>query len=474
MTDTPNFPASSVLGYPRIGPRRELKKALEAFWAGRTTADEVEATAADLRRRTRTRLAELGLATDVPGDPERVLVLRPRARRDRRGRCRAGPLRGRRRRRRRARPRRLLDRGPRPRRRPAARDDQVVRHQLPLPGPRDRPGDRRSATRATARCASSRRPSRTASSRVRSSSAPSRTSRWPRPPRTRPRTSRPIDRLADLLPVYAELLQDLAAAGATWVQLEEPALVSDSIAVPAEQLLAAVIEAYRALATDLTRPPGHPRRRALRRPRRGVPGARRHGRRGHRHRPGPRPRARPRRSPGLETKTLVAGVIDGHNIWRADLDAKLAILEQLEGLGAAAVTVGTSTSLFHVPHTHDGRAEPRRDAEELARVRRREGRRGRHAGRGPDRGPRGHPRAAARRHRRGELAPHGARRRRPRGPRPRRPPSPRTRSTAARSTSARSPRPPGSTCRRCRRRPSARSRRPPRSARRAPRSARAS
>ncbi len=54
---------------------------------------------------------------------------------------------------------------------------------------------------------------------------------------------------------------------------------------------------------------------------------------------------------GLETKTLVAGVIDGHNIWRADLDAKLAILEQLEGLGAAAVTVGTSTSLFHVPHT---------------------------------------------------------------------------------------------------------------------------
>src|SRR5204863_9628165 len=38
----------------------------------------------------------------------------------------------------------------------------------------------------------------------------------------------------------------------SWVQLEEPALVSDSTEVPAEQLLAAVIEAYRALATDLT------------------------------------------------------------------------------------------------------------------------------------------------------------------------------------------------------------------------------
>ena len=70
MTEkNPQFPASSVLGYPRIGPRRELKKALEAFWAGRTTADEVEATAAGLRKRTRTRLAELGLATDVPAIP---------------------------------------------------------------------------------------------------------------------------------------------------------------------------------------------------------------------------------------------------------------------------------------------------------------------------------------------------------------------------------------------------------------------
>ncbi|MDF2847932.1 MAG: metE, partial [Oerskovia sp.] len=34
----PTFPSGSVLGYPRIGPRRELKKAVESFWAGRTTA----------------------------------------------------------------------------------------------------------------------------------------------------------------------------------------------------------------------------------------------------------------------------------------------------------------------------------------------------------------------------------------------------------------------------------------------------
>ena len=29
---------ATVLGYPRIGPRRELKKALEAYWKGAATA----------------------------------------------------------------------------------------------------------------------------------------------------------------------------------------------------------------------------------------------------------------------------------------------------------------------------------------------------------------------------------------------------------------------------------------------------
>jgi len=37
------------LGYPRIGPRRELKTALEAFWAGQSTEAELQATATGLR-----------------------------------------------------------------------------------------------------------------------------------------------------------------------------------------------------------------------------------------------------------------------------------------------------------------------------------------------------------------------------------------------------------------------------------------
>ncbi|KAK8596037.1 hypothetical protein V6N13_000698 [Hibiscus sabdariffa] len=41
--------ASHVVGYPRIGPKRELKFVLESFWDAKTTALELQATAADLR-----------------------------------------------------------------------------------------------------------------------------------------------------------------------------------------------------------------------------------------------------------------------------------------------------------------------------------------------------------------------------------------------------------------------------------------
>ena len=37
------FPAASLLGYPRIGRRRELKKAVEAYWAGKIDAAALDA-----------------------------------------------------------------------------------------------------------------------------------------------------------------------------------------------------------------------------------------------------------------------------------------------------------------------------------------------------------------------------------------------------------------------------------------------
>src|SRR6187402_686681 len=70
MTTTPEFPAGTILGYPRIGPRRELKRAVEAFWAHAIDADELERTTARLRAATRERLAALGLGRDDSSIPE--------------------------------------------------------------------------------------------------------------------------------------------------------------------------------------------------------------------------------------------------------------------------------------------------------------------------------------------------------------------------------------------------------------------
>ena len=41
---------SACLGYPRIGIGRELKKALEGYWAGKISATELEEAASSIRR----------------------------------------------------------------------------------------------------------------------------------------------------------------------------------------------------------------------------------------------------------------------------------------------------------------------------------------------------------------------------------------------------------------------------------------
>ena len=53
---------TTVLGYPRIGARHELKKATEAFWAGRETRVGLTDTAAALRRETWETLRDAGLS----------------------------------------------------------------------------------------------------------------------------------------------------------------------------------------------------------------------------------------------------------------------------------------------------------------------------------------------------------------------------------------------------------------------------
>lgn len=63
------LPAATIVGYPRIGPDRELKKAEESYWAGRIDRAQFDDAVRELRRRTRARLVELGLSevAAIPG-----------------------------------------------------------------------------------------------------------------------------------------------------------------------------------------------------------------------------------------------------------------------------------------------------------------------------------------------------------------------------------------------------------------------
>lgn len=52
---------TNVLGYPRIGKKRELKKACEAYWAGKINRNELENTARNLRRENWNLLQKAGI-----------------------------------------------------------------------------------------------------------------------------------------------------------------------------------------------------------------------------------------------------------------------------------------------------------------------------------------------------------------------------------------------------------------------------
>ncbi|KAJ8766787.1 hypothetical protein K2173_008341 [Erythroxylum novogranatense] len=53
--------ASHIVGYPRMGPKRELKFALESFWDGKSSAEELQKVAADLRSSIWKYMADVGI-----------------------------------------------------------------------------------------------------------------------------------------------------------------------------------------------------------------------------------------------------------------------------------------------------------------------------------------------------------------------------------------------------------------------------
>jgi 5-methyltetrahydropteroyltriglutamate--homocysteine methyltransferase len=156
----------------------------------------------------------------------------------------------------------------------------------------------------------------------------------------------PLALLDRIVPLYADLLQKLYDAGAQWVQLDEPCLVTDQplavlahvtraydvlTAQPARpQILVATYfdrvgealpvlasSAVEGLALDFTGPAAA-----------NLDDLAAIG--------------------GIAGKRLVAGVVPGHNIWAVDLPAALSTLGTLLGL-AGTVDVTASCSLLHVP-----------------------------------------------------------------------------------------------------------------------------
>ncbi|CAK9322751.1 unnamed protein product [Citrullus colocynthis] len=53
--------ASHIVGYPRMGPKRELKFALESFWDGKSRAEDLKKVAADLRSSIWKQMSDAGI-----------------------------------------------------------------------------------------------------------------------------------------------------------------------------------------------------------------------------------------------------------------------------------------------------------------------------------------------------------------------------------------------------------------------------
>ncbi|MCV7315076.1 5-methyltetrahydropteroyltriglutamate--homocysteine S-methyltransferase [Mycolicibacillus parakoreensis] len=330
---------ATVTGSPRIGPRRELKRATEGYWAGRTSRADLESVAATLRRDTWAALAEAGVDS-VPVNTfsyyDQVLdtavmlgALPPRVAEvsdelDRyfaaaRGTDTIQPL------------------------EMTKWFDTNYHYIVPEIGPdtefslnTDKVlGELKEAAETLPRGVTSR------------------------PVVIGPITflllskavggaGAPIDRIDELLPLYTELLGQLSEAGADWVQFDEPVLVTD-ISADAPALAERV---YTALGSASKRPaihvatyfgdPGDGLAALARTPVEAIGVDLVAG--------GETALAGVAAVPELSGKTLVAGVVDGRNVWRTDLEAALAKLATLLG-SAQTVAVSTSCSTLHVPYT---------------------------------------------------------------------------------------------------------------------------
>ena len=335
---TPQFPTATILAYPRIGRGRELKRALEARWAGRITEAELIQAANDLRKENLARLVELGLnpsdasLADAPSLYDHVLdatillgAIPPRfAGREgldlyfalARGDDKVGPE------------------------EMTKWFDTNYHYLVPEIGP-DTPL-RFADDTITRRFTDARE--------------------WgyvTRPVLVGPVTYLalakadpstpdfdPLTRIDEAVAVYEEALASLHAAGAPWVQLDEPALTSDNLSRSRTELGELAARVYERLAASqnrpqilLTTPYGDASHAVAALAKTGVEALHVDTLRG----------SLPEGA-DLSGVTLVVGGVDGRYIWRADLAQLRETLKAAQALGAARVTVATSNSLQHAPH----------------------------------------------------------------------------------------------------------------------------
>ncbi|GIH23598.1 5-methyltetrahydropteroyltriglutamate--homocysteine methyltransferase [Acrocarpospora phusangensis] len=327
------------MGYPRIGARRELKFATENYWAGRISAEELEATARSLRGSVWTELRDAGLDTipsntfsfyDQMLDTTVMVDAVPARYRDLTGLDRYFAM-----------ARGTAELPPLEMTKWFDTNYHYIVPELALDA-RFQLADG-SAAKPVAEYVEARKLGiETRPVLV----GPLTYLLLAKPKPDSPDGFTPLDLLDSLVETYAELLERLAGAGAQWVQFDEPVLARDLSgretdalvrayqrlgglssrpkillatyfgAVTAASLRAIAATAVEAIGLDFVAGPGNIESVAS--------------------------------AGGLTRKIVVAGVVDGRNVWRADPARVKSTYAVLLGL-ADKVELSSSCSLLHVP-----------------------------------------------------------------------------------------------------------------------------
>lgn len=341
------FPAATIVGYPRVGRFRELKKAQEAFWKGKATLQELQDTAADVQRTYFERVTAAGLKADnysIPAtfsyydqvlDVVRLFTLVPERLAE------AKDARG------------LLDlpgyfalaRGTEtlPPLEMTKWFDTNYHYLVPEIGAGTEIKLNLEAIDEQLEVA------KQAGVKVRPQIVgPLTLLLGAKAEQGSAEDFSPVDRLDEFVAAYAQVLEQLAERGVEWVQLDEPGLTVDradnaKVAQLAERTYRALSAAEKRPQILVTSPYGSLRENLPALLGTGIEALHLdlvHG---------------VYSKAELESVSaagvhLVAGIVNGRNVWRADVRAALKTLEALPGASEGAVSVSSSTSLQHVPH----------------------------------------------------------------------------------------------------------------------------